>query len=66
VALLLPGAENPKRLRARAQKIIDRLLGSFRTAWALACSRLDPSPHGFSRIRRRGVEADPGFRREHV
>jgi hypothetical protein len=32
VALLLPGAENPKKLRARGQKIIGSLLGSFRTA----------------------------------
>ncbi|MEH2551612.1 AcrR family transcriptional regulator [Bradyrhizobium sp. AZCC 2262] len=32
LALLLPGAENPKRLRARGQKIIGSLLGSFRTA----------------------------------
>jgi AcrR family transcriptional regulator len=32
VALMLPEAENPKRLRARAHKIIDSLLGSFRTA----------------------------------
>jgi AcrR family transcriptional regulator len=30
MALLLPGAENPKKLRARGQKIIDSLLGSFR------------------------------------
>ena len=32
VALMLPEAENPKRLRARAHKIIDSLLGSLRTA----------------------------------
>ena len=32
VALLLPGADNPKKLRARGQKIIGSLLGSFRTA----------------------------------
>jgi hypothetical protein len=28
---LLPGAENPKKLRARGQKIIGSLLGGFRT-----------------------------------
>jgi AcrR family transcriptional regulator len=32
VALMLPEADNPKKLRARAQKIIDSLLGSLRTA----------------------------------
>jgi hypothetical protein len=32
MALLLPGAENPKKLRARGQKIIGSLLGSFRNA----------------------------------
>jgi AcrR family transcriptional regulator len=32
VALMLPGAENPKKLRARAHKIIDSLLGALRTA----------------------------------
>ena len=32
VALLLPEAENPKRLRARGQKIIGSLLDGFRTA----------------------------------
>ena len=31
VALLLPGAENPKKLRVRGQKIIGSLLGAFRT-----------------------------------
>jgi hypothetical protein len=31
MALLLPGAENPKRLRARGHKIIGSLLGGFRT-----------------------------------
>ncbi|MEH2613161.1 hypothetical protein V1293_005450 [Bradyrhizobium sp. AZCC 1693] len=28
---LLPGAENPKKLRARGHKIIGSLLGGFRT-----------------------------------
>jgi AcrR family transcriptional regulator len=32
VALMLPEADNPKKLRARAQKIIDSLLGSLRSA----------------------------------
>jgi AcrR family transcriptional regulator len=32
MALLLPGAENPKKLRVRGQKIIDSLLRSFRPA----------------------------------
>jgi AcrR family transcriptional regulator len=32
VGLTLPEAENPKKLRARAHKIIDSLLGSLRTA----------------------------------
>lgn len=32
VGLTLPAAENPKKLRARAHKIIDSLLGSLRTA----------------------------------
>jgi hypothetical protein len=32
VALLLPEAENPKKLRARGQKIIGSLLDGFRTA----------------------------------
>ena len=32
VALLLPEAENPKRLRARGQKIIGSLLDWFRMA----------------------------------
>lgn len=31
VGLMLPQAENPKKLRARARKIIDGLLGSLRT-----------------------------------
>jgi hypothetical protein len=31
MALLLPGAENPKRLRTRGHKIIGSLLGGFRT-----------------------------------
>jgi hypothetical protein len=30
--MLLPGAENPKKLRTRGQNIIGRLLGGFRTA----------------------------------
>jgi hypothetical protein len=29
---MLPEAENPKKLRARAHKIIDSLLGSLRAA----------------------------------
>ena len=32
VALMLPEADNPKKLRARGQKIIGSLLGSFRNA----------------------------------
>jgi AcrR family transcriptional regulator len=31
MALLLPGADNPKKLRARGQKIIGSLLGALRT-----------------------------------
>ena len=32
MALLLPAADDPKKLRARGQKIIGSLLGSFRNA----------------------------------
>ena len=61
MALLLPGADNPKKLRARGQKIIGSLLGSFRNVLS-APSRLDPPPHGVRRIGRRGVEANAGLR----